>query len=116
MINRRQEVSQQLEQHHKGNEQLKIALSSLITLASNAYDITDEKRQLLGYVFLNLELESSKLRLSLQKPFNLFADLTAFQDWLAVLNTIRTDYFKEIVDIKTIIPEIQSSIINVSSY
>ena len=47
------EINQQLEQHHKGNEQFKIPLSSLISLASHVYDIfasstNDEKRQLLG--------------------------------------------------------------------
>ena len=87
LINRQQEINQQLEQHHKGNEQFKIALSSLISLASYAYDIfasstNDEKRQLLGYVFSNLELEGSKLVYTLQKPFNLFADLTTCQEWL----------------------------------
>ena len=87
LINRRQEINQQLEQHHKGNELFKIALSSLISLASHAYDIfasstNDEKRQLLGYVFSNLELEGSKLVYTLQKPFNLFPDLTTCQEWL----------------------------------
>ena len=76
-----------LEQHHEGNKQFKIALSSLISLASHAYDIfasstNDEKRQLLGYVFSNLELEGSKLVYALQKPFNLFADFTTCKEWL----------------------------------
>lgn len=86
LINRQQEINQLLEQHHKGNEQFKIALSSLVSLASHAYDIfasstIDEKRQLLGYVFSNLELEGSKLVYTLQKPFNLFADLGTCQEW-----------------------------------
>jgi hypothetical protein len=87
LIGRQQEINQLLEQHHKGNEQFKIALSSLITLASRAYDLfesatVDEKRQLLGYAFSNLELDGGKLRYSLRKPFNLFADLGGCQDWL----------------------------------
>ena len=87
LISRQQEVNQLLEQHHKGNEQFKIAISSLITLASHAYDLfesstIDEKRQLLGYAFSNLELEGATLRFSLRKPFNLFADLATCQEWL----------------------------------
>jgi DNA invertase Pin-like site-specific DNA recombinase len=79
LISRQQEVNQLLEQHHKGNEQFKIAISSLITLASQAYDLfesstIDEKRQLLGYAFSNLELEGAKLQFSLRKPFDLFAN------------------------------------------
>lgn len=86
LISRQQEINHLLEQHHKGNEQFKIALSSLITLASRAYDIfesstIDEKRQLIGYVFSNLELEGAKLRFALKKPFNLFGDLTSNQEW-----------------------------------
>ena len=78
-----------LEQHHKGNEQFKIALSSLITLASHAHEIfasstNDEKRQLLGYVFSNLELDGKKLSYTLQKPFNLFVDLATCQKWPAL--------------------------------
>ncbi len=85
--NRQQEINRLLEQHHKGNEQFKIALSSLISLASHAYDIfesstIDEKRQLIGYVFSNLKLNGSKLQFSLQKPFNMFADLASCQEWL----------------------------------
>jgi hypothetical protein len=85
-----------LEQHHKGNEQFKIALSSLITLASHAYDLfesstIDEKRQLLGYVFSNLELEGATLRFSLRKPFNLFADLATCQEWLPLVSILRTE-------------------------
>lgn len=87
LISRQQEVNQLLEQHHKGNEQFKIALSTLITLASHAYDLfegstIDEKRQLLGYAFSNLELEGEKLKYTLRKPFNLFADLATCKEWL----------------------------------
>ena len=87
LVNRQHEINTLLEQHHNGNEQFKIALTSLITLASSAYDIfesstIDEKRQLIGYVFSNLELEGAKLRYTLKKPFDLFVDLASYQEWL----------------------------------
>ena len=87
LVNRQQEINRLLEQHHSGNEQFKIAVSSLLTLASRAYDIfesstIDEKRQLIGYVFSNLELEGQKLRFTLRKPFDLFVNVGEYQKWL----------------------------------
>ena len=87
LINRQQEINQLLERHHTGNEQFKIALSSLIDLASHAYELfesstIDEKRQLIGYLFSNLELKGAKLEYNLKKPFNLFVDLANDQEWL----------------------------------
>jgi len=102
LVNRQHEINTLLEQHHSGNEQFKIALTSLITLASSAYDIfesstIDEKRQLIGYVFSNLELEGAKLRYTLKKPFDLFVDLTSYQEWLPVVDTLRTDHFRDVL-------------------
>ena len=87
LSNRRQEINLQLEQHHSGNEQFKIALGSLVTLASHAYEIfesstNEEKRELIGYVFSNLQLEGAKLRYTLSSPFDLFVDLDSYQKWL----------------------------------
>lgn len=109
LVGRQQEINLLLEQHHKGNEQFKIALSSLISLASHAYDIfasssIDEKRTLLGYVFSNLELEGEKLQFSLRTPFNLFADLTSCQDWLPIFDILRTKYCNDIMFMFSHIP------------
>ncbi len=87
LCNRRLEINEQLERHHTGNEQFKTALSSLIAIASKALDLfdrsnTDEKRQLIGYMFSNLELEGAKLRFTLRKPFNFFVDLASYKEWL----------------------------------
>lgn len=95
LVNRQQEINQLLEQHHKGNEQFKIALSSLITLTSHAYDIfesstIDEKRQLMGYTFSNFKLKGRKLEYDLKQPLNLFADLSSHQKWLPMLDKFRT--------------------------
>ncbi len=87
MTQRQFEINRKLEGHHEGNDQFKIALSMLVTLASRAWEIfqsstIDEKRQLMGYVFSNLELEGSTLRYTLRKPFDLFVNLTPNQKWL----------------------------------
>lgn len=86
LIERRHEINEALEQHHAGDESFRIAVSTLVTLASRATDLFDratveEKRKLIGYVFANLELEGGKLRFSLKKPFDMFVDLTSCQEW-----------------------------------
>ena len=87
LIQRRHEINESLERHHTGDEQFRIAVTTLITLAAKAAEIfdrstTDEKRQLMGYLFSNLELEGQKLRYTLNIPFNLFVDLKDCKEWL----------------------------------
>ena len=87
LIQRRHEINEQLERHHAGDEQFRIAVTTLVTLASKAAEIfdrstIDEKRQLMGYLFSNLKLEGSKLRYALKTPFNLFVDLEGCKEWL----------------------------------
>ncbi len=87
LIQRRQEVQEMLERHHAGDEQFRIAVTTLVSLASKAAEIfdrstTDEKRQLMGYMFTNLELKGSTLCYKLKKPFDLFVNLTSYQEWL----------------------------------
>ncbi len=87
LIQRRKEIGELLERHNEGDEKFRIAVSTLLTLASRAADIFDrstieEKRQLMGYVFSNLELEGGKLRYTLKTPFNHFVDLDDYKKWL----------------------------------
>tara|TARA_Y100000031_G_C7897216_1_gene237865 strand:+ start:209 stop:529 length:321 start_codon:yes stop_codon:yes gene_type:complete len=87
LIQRRHEINEQLERHHEGDEQFRIAVTTLVSLASKAADIfdrstTEEKRQLIGYLFSNLELKGSKLQYTLRTPFNLFTDLAKKKEWL----------------------------------
>lgn len=84
--NRRIEINQLLEKNTAGDGQFKIALSTLLSLSSRIGQLFDsstpaEKRRLIGFVFSNLEMEGSKLRFSLRKPFDLFADLSDCKDW-----------------------------------
>ena len=87
LIQRRQEIQEMLERHHEGDEQFRIAVSTMILLASKSAEIfdrsqTEEKRQLIGYVFANLELKGATLCYSLKKPFNLLVDLSSCKEWL----------------------------------
>jgi len=87
LIQRRHEINELLERHHEGDEQFRIAATTLVSLASKAAEIfdrstTDEKRQLIGYLFSNLELNGSKLSYTLKTPFNLFVGLDGCKEWL----------------------------------
>lgn len=58
-----------------------------LTLASKAAELfdrsqTDEKRQLIGYLFANLQMEGGRVRYFLKKPFNLLQDLGDYKEWL----------------------------------
>lgn len=87
LIQRRLEINELLKRHHAGDEQFRIAVTMLVMLAYKAAEIfdrstTNEKRQLMGYLFSNLELEGSKLRHALKTPFNLFINLDGYKEWL----------------------------------
>ncbi len=86
LIQHRQEVQEQLERHNSGDEEFRMAVSTLVSIASKALNIfdrstTDEKRQLIGYVFSNLELKGAKLCYTLKTPFDLLVNLTSYQKW-----------------------------------
>jgi hypothetical protein len=81
-----------LEQHTKGDEQFKIALSTLLSLSSRIGALfesskIDEKRKLIGFVFSNLSIRGTKLEFSLRKPFNLFLNIGEYQEWLGRLDS-----------------------------
>lgn len=85
---RQLDIARELEQHHTGNDSFKTALVTLVTLASKAAELfecsnIDEKRQLIGFVFSNLQLKGSRLSYSLKKPFDLFVNVGADKEWRA---------------------------------
>ena len=87
LLQRRKEIGTLLERHNEGDKKFRIALTTLVTLASKAAELferstTEEKRQLMGYVFSNLELNGGNLRYALNTPFDHFANLGDYKEWL----------------------------------
>ncbi len=83
---RKRELACILEEGDQADEKFKDALCKIISLAAKSYDLfqsskTDEKRGLLGFVFLNLKLEGATLRYDLRKPFEQFAKLPNNPEW-----------------------------------
>jgi hypothetical protein len=68
-------------------------------VASRAAEIferskTQQKRQLIAFVFSNLRLKGKKLEFSLRSPFDLMVNRTSYPGWLAFLDTVRTQRLK----------------------
>jgi hypothetical protein len=89
---RQNEIAVRIEQHQEGEGDYRTTLESLISVASRASDIferskTEQKRELIVFVFSNLRLRGKKLEYSLRSPFDLMvdrADHTSWLVWLAV--------------------------------
>ncbi len=86
IVMRRQELAFILKDNSDADGKFKDAMCDILTLVSKSYDFfesskTDQRRQLLGFVFGNLKLEGSTLRFSLRKPFELLAQLPDNPVW-----------------------------------
>src|SRR3984893_14532913 len=89
------EIATRIEQHQQGNAEYRTTLESLISLASRAAELferskTEQKRQLIAFVFSNLRLKGKKLEFSLRSPFDLMVDRATYPSWLPFLDTYRT--------------------------
>jgi hypothetical protein len=86
VLQRQQQIARELGHGHEADARFKTALSGLVKLAAKTKNLfesskTEEKRQLIGIVFSNLQLEGSTLRYTLRKPFDLFVDLASIPEW-----------------------------------
>ncbi len=84
---RQHEINIQTANHEKGDDSFRTTVESLLSVASQAYEIfesskIEQKRQLIGFVFSNLQLKGEKLVFSLRKPFDLMAKAQSHQEWL----------------------------------
>jgi hypothetical protein len=86
-------------------------LETLISVASRAAELferskTEQKRELLAFVFSNLRLRGKKLEFSLRSPFDLMVNRADHSSWLAFLNTVRTERFDQVLAIRPLLPAI----------
>ena len=99
------EIAARIEQHQQGNAEYRTTLESLISLASRAVELverskTEQKRQLLAFVFSNLAPRGKKLEFSLRSPFDLMVDRRSYTSWLAFLNTVLTERFEQVLALR----------------
>ena len=84
---RQTEITLRIEQHQKGKTDYCTTLETLISVASRAADLlerskTEQKRELLAFVFSNLHLRGKKLEFSLRSPFDLMVNRADHASWL----------------------------------
>jgi hypothetical protein len=108
---RQTEITLRIEQHRKGEGDYLTTLETLISVASRAAELferskTEQKRELLAFVFSNLHLRGKKLEFSLRSPFDLMVNRADHTSWLAFLNTVRTERFDQVLEIRALLPPI----------
>lgn len=72
-------IFQEMERHVNADESFHITANMVLNLARRAREIfesskVDEKRQLLNFIFQNLELKEKKLSVILREPFKIIKD------------------------------------------
>jgi hypothetical protein len=87
------EIAARIDQHQQGDGEDRSTLESLISLASRAADLfkcskTEQKRQLLAFVFSNLRLRGKKLEFSLRSPFDLMVNRASWHRGFELANVI----------------------------
>ena len=80
-------------------------------MASRAAEIferskTEQRRELIAFVFSNLRLKGRKLEFSLRSPFDLMVNRASYTSWLAFLNTVRTERFDQVLALRRLLPAI----------
>jgi site-specific DNA recombinase len=81
---REREVVQEMERHVNADESFHVTANMVLSLAQRSREIfesseVDEKRQLLNFVFQNLELKDKKLSVTLREPFKIIKDTSLLE-------------------------------------
>ena len=76
-----------IEQHQDGEDIFRTTLESLISVASRAAELferskIEQKRELIAFVFSNLQLRGKKLEYSMHSPFDLMVNRATYEEWL----------------------------------
>ena len=84
---RQTEIALRIEQHQEGEGDFRTTLETLISVASRAGELferskTEQKHELLAFVFSNLCLRGKTLEFSLRSPFDLMTNRTNHTSWL----------------------------------
>lgn len=96
------DIDAQLELLQDAEDNYYFTAKYVLELANKAHDLflsseVEEKRQILKLVLSNLELEGKNLKFSLVKPFDTILNFADRQQWLPVLNTIRTECYQDVI-------------------
>jgi len=75
-----------MQQYNKASEEYYITANTVLNLAQRAHEIflrseTEEKRQLLKFVFQNMELNERNLVFTIREPFKALVDANVHHSW-----------------------------------
>jgi site-specific DNA recombinase len=87
-----QNLIEQIKEHSKADETFLITSSYLLQLASRAFELfessqTQQKRQLLNFMFANMQAKAGKLVWELKNPFAGMVECTQNGKWLPRLDS-----------------------------
>ncbi len=87
LLQERDVLDIRIKEHERGDDGFTDTLFTLLSLASRAYELfisssNSEKRELINFVFSNLQLRGQKLEYSLHSPFNYFTQPKKVEEWL----------------------------------
>ncbi len=85
-----------IESARAGDDAFKDTMLNLLEIATKANkhfqnSTPEQKRELVNFVFANLELKGAKLCFTLKKPFNQMLNLTTCQQWRHLVDSLRID-------------------------
>lgn len=89
---RQLEINERQKFHLEADEKFTVTLTTLLDLASRAYELfesskVEQKRRLINFLLYNLELKGEKLTFSIRKPFDMFIDLGNCSEWSGRLDS-----------------------------
>ena len=81
-------INLEKEKYQKADKSDKTHIITAFQLITNAYNLfevskTEQKRELINFVFSKLELEGRNLHYTLRKPFNVLVNLNEHPSWRA---------------------------------
>ena len=84
-----------MEDHSKANEQYLLNAGYILQLSQRAGELSEsskmeEKRQIMGLVLSNLQLEGKKLHFELKTPFDVFVGCKKNNNCLRIVDDVRT--------------------------
>lgn len=103
---RQHEITELIQAYNGADDAFFNTMEKLLKLATNAHNAfvgskMEEKRELVNFVFSNLQLKGATLCYTLNFPFDRFENLAESEKWLPILYQMRKECHEEVLDLAT---------------
>ncbi|MDD4286838.1 MAG: hypothetical protein PHN33_00630 [Candidatus Peribacteraceae bacterium] len=104
MKSKEEQLHDEMRSHSKADETFLISCSYLLELLQRASDLfarsqAAQKNRLLRFVLANASVKGEKLIYNLKSPFSGIVQCVKSQEWLPILERMRTDWAQDIIDL-----------------